>query len=164
MSKTSQKIGELAKRAKTPCLQGSVDTFTAIEIMDIYEIDIIGVVCEDNFAGVFSRNDYNKNVIRQRLDPKRTTLYETMTLNAPYVLSDLSIKDTYDAMIAYQWEYMPVVEDQKLCGIVAMKDLGKDIMQLYEDAVSENRMIMNYIQGGESYAMSDYSNTNRQSG
>lgn len=151
-----QKIGDIAAQTTVPRLQGSVNIDTAMEVMDIYEIDIVAVECEDHFVGVFTRGDFTRNVIRQNLNPKDTTLYEVMTINPPSVESEASVKETYEAMLTYQWDYMPVLDGRKLCGIVSMKDLGKDVMQSFEEAKAENKMIMNYIQGGESYGMADY--------
>ena len=153
---TSKKIRTIAEKTKTPRLQGSVSVATAMEVMDIYEVDVIAVECEDDFAGVFGRSDFNCCVIRHHLNPKDTTLYEVMKLNAPTVEAEQSIKETYEAMVAYQSEYMPVLEGRKLCGIVFMRDLGKDVIQSFEEARTENEMIKVYIQSGESYAIAKY--------
>jgi len=139
-----------------PRLQGSANLLTAIEIMDMYEVDIIGVECEDKFAGVFTRSDFTKSIIRQNLNPEDTTLYEVIVLNPPSVSTETTVKEVYEMMLAYQWEYMPVIEGSKLCGIVSMRDLGKDVMKSFEDARNENEMILNYIQNGESYAIANY--------
>jgi predicted transcriptional regulator len=79
-----------------------------------------------------------------------------MPLNTPSVNSFQSIKETYETMLAYQWEYMPVVDGSLLYGIVSLKDLGKDVMKSFEDAKSENEIMIRYIHGGESYAIADY--------
>lgn len=152
----SQKISDLAQQVRVPRLQGSVNVNTAMEVMDIYEIDVVAVECEDYFAGIFSRSDFTRSVIRQNLNPKETTLYEVMVINPPSVETESSIKETYDAMLAYQMDHMPVLEGRKLVGLVFMKDLGRNIMQSFEETQIANKMIMNYIQGGESYGMADY--------
>ena len=152
----SRKIGDIAQNKYVPRLQGSVSVESAMEIMDIHEVDIVAVECENDFAGVFSRGDFNRSVIRQSLNPKETTLYEAMPLNTPFVESQQSVKETYEAMLVYQWEYMPVLEGRRLCGIVSMCDLGKDVIKSFEETRTENEMIKTYIQSGESYAIADY--------
>ncbi len=156
MCRMSRKIGEIAANTNIPRLQGSVDVMTAIDVMDLYKTDIVAVECEDSFAGIFTRGDLNRTVIRQNLDPRQTILYEAMTLNPPHVTADMTVKETYDSMIAYQWEYMPVLIGTRLCGIVSMRELGKHVLRSYEEAQEENKMILNYIQSGESYAISNY--------
>lgn len=152
----SQTIGDIAGKTNVPRLQGSVSVNTAMEVMDMYEVDILAVECENDFAGVFSRGDFTRNVIRHNLNPKHTTLYEVMSINSPYVEPDISVKEAYEAMLAYQWDHMPVLEGRVLCGIVSMKDIGKDVMKSIEKAELENKMIIEYIQSGESYGMADY--------
>lgn len=149
-------ISTLTDTMKKRSLQGSISAFFALEVLDIYEVDIIGVECEDEFVGVFTRSDFERNVIRRNLNPRHTTLYEVITLNPPRVPSDTSVKDTYEAMLAYQWDYMPVVDGNHLCGIVSMNDLGHSVVHSLEEMKTENDTIMDYLHGGESYAMASY--------
>lgn len=151
-----QKIGDLAKKSKVPRLQGSVSVWSAMEIMDMYETDITAVECERDFAGVFRRGDFDRSVLRQNLNPKETTLYEVMTLNPPSVEVEQSVKEAYEIMLAYQWDHIPVLDARTLCGVVSMRDLGKDVMKSFEETKTENEFITKYIQGGESYAIADY--------
>lgn len=153
---TFQKVCDSVKIHNIPRLQGSVSVLTAMEIMDIYEIDLVAVMCEDLFVGIFGQNEFATSVVRQNLNPKSTILYEVITLNPPHLDYDETIKEAYETMLAYQWEYMPVLKDNNLYGIVSMSDLGKDVMKSYEDARTENEMMINYIQGGESYAIATY--------
>ena len=152
----TEKIGAVASKTKQPSLQGSVSAYLAIEVMDIYEIDIIAVECEDNFVGTFSRKDLQKNVIKRNLEPNEVTLYECMTLNPPIAQADMSVKQAYEMMLAYQWNFIPVTRGKKLVGIVSMNDLGKDVMKSYEEAKSENETIMSYLKTGESYVIANY--------
>ena len=154
---TKQKIGDLAQRSHAPCLQGSKSVAIAMEIMAIHNVDIIGVECKDDFAGVFSRDCFTKSVVRQNLVPTETLLYEAMYMNPPTIDANSTVKEAYEAMLSYQWEYMPVLDgNNHLGGIVSLRDLAKEVIHSFEDAKIENEMILNYIQGGESYAIADY--------
>lgn len=153
-----QEIGSIAEKIKQPTLQGSASAYMGVEVMNIYNIDIIGIECEDDFVGVFAKEDFDKHVIRRNLNPRETTLYEVMTINPPTVDSDISVKEAYETMLNYKWEHIPVLEHKRLCGIVSMRDLGKDVMSSFEKTQSQHEMVMNYIQGGESYAMAKYEN------
>lgn len=155
----SQKISEIAKQLNTPILQGSVSVSTAMEIMDMYDIDVIGIHCENDFAGVFSRDDFNRSVLRQNLLPDETTLYEAMPLNPPTINADQTIKDAYETMLRCHFKYVAVIDGKTLCGVVQMSDLGQDVIKSFLDAKSENELILHYIQTGESYAMADYKTT-----
>lgn len=152
-----EKIGVIAEKIKQPRLQGSVTVHMAMEVMDIYEIDIIGVECEDEFAGIFSRKDFERKVVRQNLDSEETTLYEVISLNPPTVMPYMTLKEAYEAMLSYRWDYIPVVLGKKLYGIVSIADLGKNVLESFEETKNEYNLMMNYIQnGGESYAKANY--------
>lgn len=129
-------IGPYAQKLSTPRLQGSCNVFEALVLMDSKDYDIIAVMCEDAFAGTFSREDFKKMVLRQNLNPKTTSLYEVMHINPPYVNKDLSIADTYRAMLAYQWDYMPVLHGNELYGIVTIDELSVIKNDIDNDLVS----------------------------
>lgn len=152
----SQKVSDIASRTNVICLRGSISVNTAMEVMDMYEIDIVAVECEKDFAGIFSRADFTRTVVRQNLDPNDTTLYEAMTINPPSVEPESSIRETYEVMLTHKQDYIPVIKDRKLYGIVSMKEIGRDIVKSYDNARTENSMIRRYIQGGESYGLSSY--------
>lgn len=158
MCKMSRNICELLKQKKTPCLEGSETTDKAVMAMDNAETDIIGVSCDGDFVGVFRRKDYFRNVVRRNLNPKETSLYEVMIITPPSIPTSYNFKEAYETMLSYQWNYMPVVREKKLYGIVTMDELGHDIIEAYQEAHNENEIIINYIQGGESYGSADYTN------
>jgi len=152
----NQKITDLVSLNKTPCLQGSASADKAILAMNSANVDIVGVACDHDFVGVFSRKDFEKHVTRRNLNPRNTTLYEVMTINPPTVQCDYTFKETYEAMLSYQWNYMPILNGSVLCGIVTISDLGHDIIKSFEEAQEANNIIMHYIQSGESYGTADY--------
>jgi CBS domain-containing protein len=155
---TSEKIGSIARKTHTLRLQGSINVLTALEIMDMYDAEIAGIECENSFVGIFCRRNFAKNIARDRLDPENTTLYEVMALNAPSIAHDTTIKDTYEKMLADHSDYMAVLEEdgRTLSGIVFLSDLGNDVIQSFEKIRAENEIIMDYIRGGESYAIATY--------
>ena len=127
MSKMHAKIGKLLENSYTPRLQGSTTVDDALEVMDEYEVNVIGVECENDFIGLFSREDFEKQVLRRNMHPGEVTLYEVITFNPPYVTPDLSLRETHNAMLAYQWKYMPVLSGKTLLGIAVMSQLRKYI-------------------------------------
>lgn len=153
---TKQKIGDLAKQAHTPRLQGSKTVAIAIEIMAMHNSALVAIECKDDFVGIFTRDCLTKNVLRQNLVPTETLLYEVMIDDSPAIESDCTVKDAYETMLSCQLEFLPVLEERKLVGIVSIKELAKEVIHSFEEIKIENQMILNYIQGGESYAIANY--------
>jgi CBS domain-containing protein len=127
-------IGELARRSALPSLQSHVSVFAAVDVLDLYEADIIGVECNDAFSGVFSRSDLKRLVLQRGLNPQHTLLHEVLPLNTPSVPWHFSLKDTYCTMLAYQWAYMPVLCGNKLCGIVTLQELEENLRVPYDSS------------------------------
>ena len=140
MYQTDEPIRKIVESVYTPRLQGSTSVDEALEAMDEYQVDVIGVECESDFVGLFSRHDFEKNVIRWNLHPSETTLYEAITLSPPYVTPDISIRETYSAMLAYQANYMPVVARKTLLGIVNLKSLRAYINDSHQNFIDNQGM------------------------
>lgn len=140
MYRSKEQIGTMVESIYTPRLQGSVCVDDAIEMMDEYEVNVIGVECESDFVGLFSRDDFEKNVIRWNLHPSETTLYETITLNPPYVTPELSIYETYSAMLAYQVNHIPVISGRTLLGIARISDLRRYINESRQNFTDDQGM------------------------
>ena len=138
MSDVYSKIGTIIGNQYTPRLQGSTTTAEALEIMDEYEITAIGVECECDFIGVFTRTDFEKQVLRWNLHPGETTLYEVITFNPPYVTPDLSVKEVYNAMLAYQVKAMPIVSGKTLIGIADLDILRNHINESRNNILEDN--------------------------
>lgn len=156
MCKMTDRIGSLAQNTPTPRIQGSASVMQAMEEMDLCEANIIAIECEGDFVGIFRRDDLHGRVIRQNLNPMTTTLYEVMTIDPPAIDGYRSVKEVYEHMIRNKLEYIAVVTSRALHGIVSLRGLSTDVIKAYEDVEAENRMILNYMQCGESYGMSRY--------
>ncbi len=127
MYKTYNRIGQFVDNLYTPRLQGSTSVDHALEVMDQYNVDVIGVECENDFVGLFSRHDFENKVLRWNLHPSDTSLYEAIIIRPPYVTPDLTLRETYNAMLAYQVDFIPVIEGNILLGIADMKKVRAHI-------------------------------------
>ena len=151
--------GTLARKMKTPCLEGSTNVLKARDLMELHDVEVVGVSCKGNFVGTFCREDFRRTLKRQNLDPATTTLYEVMISDPPYILEDLTISEACEIMSQSELEHMAVLSGKTLCGIISLNDLNI-VLGLLEDcknAIFEKDMAISYLHGGESYAIANYS-------
>lgn len=150
--------GQLARKMNTPCLQGSTNILIAREMMEKHDVDVIGVECKSDFVGIFSRTDYTNAIIRHNLVAEDTILYEAMNSDPPFINEDLSIFEACDSMLMHDLDFMPVISGRKLCGILSLNDLKlvKGLIEDCKNAIFEKDVALNYIRGGESYALSNF--------
>lgn len=81
---------------------------------------------DDHLCGIFTSRDLTDRVIRQHKDAERTSLAEVMTVNPMYMTPDVSAIEALRLMWDGGVHHMPVVEDERILGVVAQRDFASD--------------------------------------
>lgn len=100
-------------------------------------IGAVVVLEDEKLKGIFTERDLLNKVISVGKDPKTVKVSEVMTVN----VCVCSAEDTYEYCLAQMkligCRHMPVVEENKLLGIISMRDLLK-----YQVSVKESELKM----------------------
>jgi CBS domain-containing protein len=103
--------------------------YEALEVMVQKNVGSILVMDEDKFAGIFTERDYARKLILQGKSSKETLISEIMTLNPVTITPDFSIEDCMHLMTDKFIRHLPVIENNKLIGIISIGDLVKSIIE-----------------------------------
>ena len=103
--------------------------YEALEVMVQKNVGSILVMDEDKFAGIFTERDYARKLILQGKSSKETLIGEIMTLNPVTITPDFSIEDCMHLMTDKFIRHLPVIENNKLIGIISIGDLVKSIIE-----------------------------------
>ena len=103
--------------------------YEALEIMVQKNVGSILVMDEDKFAGIFTERDYARKLILQGKSSKETLIGEIMTLNPVTITPDFSIEDCMHLMTDKFIRHLPVIENNKLIGIISIGELVKSIIE-----------------------------------
>ena len=103
--------------------------YEALEIMVQKNVGSILVMDEDKFAGIFTERDYARKLILQGKSSKETLIGEIMTLNPVTITPNFSIEDCMHLMTDKFIRHLPVIENNKLIGIISIGDLVKSIIE-----------------------------------
>ena len=103
--------------------------YEALEIMVQKNVGSILVLDDDKFAGIFTERDYARKLILQGKSSKETLIGEIMTLNPVTITPDFSIEDCMHLMTDKFIRHLPVIENNKLIGIISIGDLVKSIIE-----------------------------------
>ena len=98
--------------------------YDVAKFMDLHNIGAVPVLDkEQGMLGIFSERDLLRRCIVKGLDLGKTTVDEVMTKDV--VVIDASDTPDYCMQIMKQQSirHMPVIEENKLIGIVSMRDL-----------------------------------------
>ena len=116
-------------------VEPGVTVFTAIQIM--CEKNIGGLLITDNgkLVGIFTERDYARKLILKGKSSKDTLIKELMTENPISVTLDSSIDDCMQIMSGKRIRHLPVVEGDKLVGMISIGDVVRHIMEEQKDII-----------------------------
>jgi len=121
--------------------------YEALELMAKKNVGALPVVESGDVVGMFTERDYARKVILQGRSSKTTTVGELMTRNVLYVSPDDTMENCMAIMTDKHLRHLPVMEKEKLVGIVSIGDVVKAIISAHEFTIRE---LERYITGGHS--------------
>ncbi|GAA5182144.1 CBS domain-containing protein [Acinetobacter kookii] len=100
----------------------------AITLMADKGIGALVVTQDEKVVGIFSERDYTRKVMLMERTSKETTVSEIMTAKVLTVTKSTSVEDCLDLMTDRHLRHLPVVENEKLVGLISIGDLVKAVM------------------------------------
>jgi CBS domain-containing protein len=100
----------------------------ALELMAAKNIGCVMIMENDQLVGIFSERDYARKGILQGRKAKSTPISEVMTSGVYVVSTYDDIDDCMKLMSVKHIRHLPVVEDQKVVGILSISDIVTAIM------------------------------------
>ncbi|MGE4316339.1 CBS domain-containing protein [Acinetobacter sp.] len=100
----------------------------AITLMADKGIGALVVTQDEKVVGIFSERDYTRKVMLMERTSKETRVSEIMTAKVLTVTKSTSVEDCLDLMTDRHLRHLPVVENEKLVGLISIGDLVKAVM------------------------------------
>ncbi|HTS16584.1 MAG TPA: CBS domain-containing protein [Verrucomicrobiae bacterium] len=121
--------------------------YEALQLMAAKNIGSLVVVEEGNITGMFTERDYARKVVLQGRSSKTTAVSELMTTDVLYVNPNDTIENCMAIMTSKRLRHLPVMDGDKLVGVVSIGDIVKVIISEREFTIRE---LERYITGGHS--------------
>lgn len=103
--------------------------FRALEIMAEKNISALLAVDDGKLKGIFTERDYARKVILKGKSSRETTVGDLMTREMCCINPDRSIEECMALMGDMDIRHVPVFENDKLLGIVSMRDVVNAIIK-----------------------------------
>jgi CBS domain-containing protein len=114
----------------------------AIKLMAEKNIGSVVVMENDHFLGIVTERDYSRKVILKGKHSVDTKVSEIMSEDMPNIKPSDSIELCMALMTQQAIRYLPVFENDSLCGIISMSDVVKETILAQKETINH---LENYI-------------------
>ncbi|MCE1166182.1 MAG: CBS domain-containing protein [Bacteroidetes bacterium] len=121
-----------------------MSVFEVTKFMDLHNVGAVPVLDKAHgLLGIFSERDLLRRCIVKELDLKNVTVDEVMTKDVVVIEGSDSPEYCMQIMKTQKIRHIPVIEDNKLLGIVSLRDLLLHDVKIKEEKID---LLNTYIQ------------------
>jgi CBS domain-containing protein len=102
--------------------------FSALNLMSEKGIGALIVLDKEKIVGIFSERDYARKVILMGKSSKDIFVREIMTTNVRFITPEQTCEQALALMTDKHIRHLPVLQDDKLIGLVSIGDLVKAVI------------------------------------
>ena len=111
----------------------------ALELMARKNVGAVVVMENDAPMGILTERDYARSVILKGRSSSTTPVRDIMSSDVIFVQPEQTVDECMAIMTEKRFRHMPVLQDQKLVGIVSIGDLVKTIIDEQEFTIQQLR-------------------------
>ncbi len=116
----------------------------ALKIMDEKNIGALVVIRGGAVLGILSERDYARKLVLRGKSTNESTVQDLMTPVVVTVTPDQSMDRCMELMTSRRIRHLPVVENEKLIGLISIGDVVKAVISEKEFLIKQ---LENYITG-----------------
>ncbi len=118
--------------------------FDAIKLMADRSVGSLIVMEGDELRGIITERDYARKVIIKGRSSETTNVADIMTVDVLTASSSDTVNDCMELMTERRIRHLPVVEDNRVIGIISIGDLVQAIIADQQEAIQQ---LESYISG-----------------
>ena len=143
MTNVAQVIQDKAEQA-IDTVSPDATVLEAISIMAEKGIGALVVTQDNEVVGILSERDYTRKVALMERSSYDTTVSEIMTAKVLTISRSNTVEECLQLMTDRHLRHLPVVEENKLVGLISIGDLVKAAMQDQKNLIDQ---LQQYISG-----------------
>lgn len=125
-------------------IPSDASVYSAIETMADKHVGALLVIDNGNLVGIVSERDYARKVILMGRSSKDTFVREIMTPSPVDICLECTVDEAMRTMTANRIRHLPVVDKQKVVGVLSIGDLVNWIIASQDQAIEQ---LEHYITG-----------------
>jgi CBS domain-containing protein len=139
-------ISEILNRKGTDAwsISPEATVFEAIEMMASKNVGAVLVTQEGKLVGIVSERDYTRKVVLKGKASKTTAVREILSSHVIHVSPTHTVEDCMRLMTEHHIRHLPVLEGERIIGIVSIGDLVNWIISAQHNTISQ---LQTYITG-----------------
>jgi len=118
--------------------------FDAIKVMADKTVGSLIVMEDEQLLGIVTERDYARKVILKGRSSENTPVSEIMTREVMTTTSAKTVNDCMELMTERRIRHLPVVEDNRVIGMISIGDL---VQAIISDQQEEIEQLEHYISG-----------------
>ena len=132
-------IVELLKQREATVwnLSPDISVFDALKRLADHNVGAMMVMEQDRLVGVFSERDYTRKIALAGKSSKDTLVKDIMTAKVLSVSAQTSTQDCMALMSQNKIRHLPVLQGDKVLGMISIRDLMDEIIKDHELTISQ---------------------------
>ncbi|PYJ24655.1 MAG: histidine kinase [Verrucomicrobia bacterium] len=135
----NQKSGEVFS------ISPDATVFEAVEVMDAKNVGALLVMEQERVVGIISERDYTRKVVLRGKRSREIKVAEIMSTNVTVTHPREPVEKCLRLMTDKHIRHLPVLEDDKVVGVISIGDLVKHVISCQSAAIAH---LEHYIHGG----------------
>ena len=111
--------------------------YDALKLMAKKEIGALVVIEDEKMVGILSERDYARKIILKGKSSKETAVADVMSTPIISINPGSSIDECMTLMTTKHIRHLPIIENDKLLGIVSIGDVVKAVISEQESVIHE---------------------------
>lgn len=109
--------------------------FEALQLMADKNIGSVIVMNGDRYLGILSERNYARQIVLLDKSSKEVLVKEIMRTDLPLLSENDSIEKCMETMSQLNVRYLPVVENEKLIGLISIKDILDEFLLQQKEVI-----------------------------
>lgn len=115
----------------------STSVLDVLKIMADQNIGSVVVIDNGNYIGIMTERDYSRKVVLKGKSSTDTKVSEIMSSDFPRITPTDTIDYCMQMMSDKNIRYLPVFEEDKLCGIISINDVVKETILSQQETITQ---------------------------